>query len=59
MITTNGILLEQQAEALHQAGVRRVNASLDTMNPEKYRSITGGGDIQRALRGIEAARRWA
>ena len=57
VITTNGILLEQQAEALHQAGVRRVNVSLDTMNPEKYRSITGGGDIQRVLRGIEAARK--
>ena len=57
VITTNGILLEQQAEALHRAGVKRVNVSLDTMNPEKYRSITGGGDIQRVLRGIEAARK--
>ncbi len=56
VITTNGILLEQQAEALHRAGVKRVNVSLDTMDPEKYRSITGGGDIQRVLRGIEAAR---
>ena len=57
VLTTNGILLEQQAEALHRAGVKRVNVSLDTMNPEKYRSITGGGDIQRVLRGIEAARK--
>lgn len=57
VITTNGILLEQQAEALHRAGVKRVNVSLDTMNPEKYRSITGGGDIHRVLRGIEAARK--
>ncbi len=56
VLTTNGILLEQQAEALKQAGVRRVNVSLDTTDPEKYRSITGGGDIQRVLRGIEAAR---
>ncbi len=56
VITTNGILLEQQAEALHQAGVRRVNVSLDTMDPEKYRQITGGGEIQRVLRGIEKAR---
>ena len=56
VLTTNGILLEQQAEALKQAGVQRVNVSLDTMDPEKYRSITGGGDIQRVLRGIEAAR---
>ena len=57
VLTTNGILLEQQAEALWNAGVRRVNVSLDTMDPEKYRSITGGGDIQRVLRGIEAARK--
>lgn len=34
-----------------------MNVSLDTMNPEKYRSITGGGDIQRVLRGIDAARK--
>ena len=56
VITTNGILLEQQAETLHQAGVRRVNVSLDTINPEKYRQITGGGEIQRVLRGIKKAR---
>ena len=46
-----------EGKMVQKAGVKRVNVSLDTMNPEKYRSITGGGDIQRALRGIEAARK--
>ena len=56
VITTNGVLLEQQARALKDAGVRRVNVSLDTMDSDKYKTITGGGDIQKVLRGIEAAR---
>ena len=55
-LTTNGVLLESQAEALKQAGVGRVNVSLDTLDGEKYRKITGGGDIQTVLRGMEAAR---
>lgn len=55
-LTTNGVLLEQQAEALKAAGVNRVNVSLDTLDPEKYKKITGGGDISRVLRGIEKAK---
>ena len=47
VLTTNGVLLEQQAQALKDAGVRRVNVSLDTMDPDKYKTITGGGDIQK------------
>ena len=54
-LTTNGILLSRQAEALKAAGVRRVNVSLDTLNPEKYRTITGGGDLAQVFRGLEAA----
>ncbi len=54
-LTTNGVLLEDQAQALKDAGVSRVNVSLDTLDPDKYRSITGGGDIQRVLRGLETA----
>lgn len=55
-LTTNGVLLEQQAKALKEAGVGRVNVSLDTLDPEKYKKITGGGDISRVLRGIEKAK---
>ena len=55
-LTTNGVLLEAEAAALKAAGVGRVNVSLDTLNAEKYKKITGGGDIQRVLRGLEAAK---
>lgn len=54
-ITTNGILLGDMAEDLKKAGVKRVNISLDTFDPEKYKMITRGGDLNKALRGIEAA----
>lgn len=55
-MTTNGVLLAEEAEALKQAGLNRVNISLDTLDPEKYKKITGGGDIRRVLNGIEKAR---
>ena len=54
-MTTNGILLGQYAHALKDSGVHRVNISLDTMDPERYREITGGGRLEDALRGIQAA----
>ncbi len=54
-ITTNGVLLESMAEDLKKAGVDRVNISLDTFDPEKYREITRGGDLQKVMRGIDAA----
>ncbi len=54
-LTTNGILLEKYAEALAAAGLNRVNVSLDSLRPERYREITRGGDITRVLRGIEKA----
>jgi len=55
-MTTNGILLDQYAGDLAKAGLQRVNISLDTMDPEKYTTITRGGDIRNVLRGIEAAK---
>lgn len=54
-LTTNGILLEKYASALAQAGLKRVNVSLDTLNPEKFARITRGGDLNKVLRGITAA----
>ncbi len=54
-MTTNGILLDKYAEKLKEAGLNRVNISLDTLDPEKYRKITGGGDIRKVLSGIDAA----
>jgi cyclic pyranopterin phosphate synthase len=56
-LTTNGILLDQFAQPLANAGLNRVNVSLDTMNPERYHFITRGGDITKVFKGIEAARR--
>ncbi len=56
-ITTNGILLPEMAEDLKKAGVTRVNISIDTMDPEKYKRITRGGDLNRVLAGIEAAKK--
>jgi cyclic pyranopterin phosphate synthase len=54
-LTTNGILLEHHAEQLVDAGLDRVNISLDSLNRERYRKITRGGDITAVFRGIEAA----
>lgn len=54
-ITTNGVLLPKYAHALCEAGVRRVNISLDTFDAEKYRMITRGGDINNVLKGVSAA----
>ncbi len=54
-ITTNGLLLPRYAGELKEAGVGRVNISLDTFDEEKYRSITRGGELEQALDGIRAA----
>lgn len=54
-VTTNGLLLAEMAADLRAAGVNRVNVSLDTLDPEKYRKITGGGDLHRVLDGLRAA----
>lgn len=54
-ITTNGTLLPQLAQPLKEAGVKRVNLSLDTLNPEKYTHITRIGTLDQALAGLDAA----
>lgn len=54
-MTTNGILLEKFAEDLKEVGLDRVNVSLDTLDAEKYKAMTRGGDINKVLRGIESA----
>ena len=54
-MTTNGILLPQMARDLKAAGLRRVNISLDTFDPEKYARITRCGRLEDALAGIDAA----
>lgn len=54
-MTTNGILLDQFAVQLAKAGLRRVNISLDTLNPEKYKNITRLGNIEDVFKGIKAA----
>lgn len=53
-MTTNGVLLADIADELKEAGLNRVNISLDTLDAEKYNFITGG-DIEEVLEGIEAA----
>lgn len=54
-MTTNAILLKNYAVDLKAAGLMRVNISLDTIDPEKYKQITRGGDIREVFDGIEAA----
>jgi len=56
-MTTNGSQLERYADALRAANVRRLNISLDTLDPERFRRITRVGDLNKVLRGIEAALR--
>lgn len=54
-LTTNGVLLPRFAEGLKAAGLDRVNISLDSLDPERYRFLTRGGSLEAALAGIEAA----
>ena len=56
-LTTNGILLAQQAEQLYNAGLRRINISLDTLDREKFRQYTRRDNLDQVLSGIKAARR--
>ena len=50
-MTTNALLLADQAGALYDAGIRRLNISLDTLDPEKYTWITRGGTLRKAIAG--------
>ena len=53
-LTTNGVLLETMARPLKEAGIDRINISLDTLNQEKYKKLTRIGDIKYILKGIDA-----
>jgi cyclic pyranopterin phosphate synthase len=55
-VTTNGSQLARHAEALREAGVKRVNVSLDTLDPGKFAAITRWGKLEKVLAGIEAAK---
>jgi len=54
-LTTNGLLLNGQVQALWDAGIRRLNISLDSLHPETFKEITRGGDLGRVLSGLEEA----
>ena len=54
-ITTNGTLLPKLAKPLKEAGVKRINLSLDTLNPHKYAYITRRGTLDEAMAGLQAA----
>ena len=55
-LTTNALLLPRMAGELRQAGLRRVNISIDSLRPERYAAITRGGKLADALAGLNAAR---
>ena len=56
-LTTNGVLLAAQAEPLYEAGLRRINIHLDTLDRERFRQITRRDDFDRVMEGIEACLR--
>jgi cyclic pyranopterin phosphate synthase len=55
-LTTNGSQLQKYAQDLADVGIKRINVSLDTLDPDKFRAITRWGDLRKVLDGIEAAR---
>ena len=55
-MTTNATLLPRFAAPLAEAGLNRVNISLDTLDPDKFRILTRGGDIRKVFAGVEAAK---
>lgn len=54
-LTTNGVLLKEKAALLKTAGLERINVSLDSLQPEKFKKITQGGDLEKVLEGLFAA----
>jgi GTP 3',8-cyclase len=56
-VTTNGLLLADQAQSLWDAGLRRLNVSLDALSPEKFKQITRREGYEKVLEGIRAAQR--
>jgi len=56
-LTTNGSQLARHAQALADCGVKRINVSLDTLNPDLFRTITRWGDFDKVMAGIDAAQK--
>jgi cyclic pyranopterin phosphate synthase len=56
-LTTNGILLADQAQALYDAGLRRINISLDTLDPDRFRQLARRDGLDKVLEGIFAAKK--
>ncbi len=56
-LTTNGSLLAEKAAALKAAGLKRINVSLDTLDPEKFRHMTKRGDLEKVLEGLFMAKK--
>ncbi len=56
-LTTNGIFLAEQAEALYSAGLRRINVSLDALTPEKFKQFTRRDGFEKVIEGIKEAQR--
>jgi cyclic pyranopterin phosphate synthase len=56
-LTTNGLLLAGQAQALYDAGLRRINVSLDTLDPERFRAVSRRDGLEQVLAGIAAAKK--
>jgi cyclic pyranopterin phosphate synthase len=56
-LTTNALLLDRRAEAMAAAGLTTINVSCDSLRPERFRELTGGGDLAQVLTGLRAARR--
>ncbi|HWY86630.1 MAG TPA: radical SAM protein, partial [Gemmataceae bacterium] len=56
-LTTNGILLADQAQAFFDSGMRRINISLDTLNPERFRQLTRREGLDKVVAGILAAKK--
>jgi len=57
-ITTNGYFLKEKARVLREAGLDRINVSLDTLNEEKYKRLTTYGDLSKILEGLFEAKRY-
>ncbi len=56
-MTTNGLLLDKLAQPLADAGLQRVNISIDTLNPNKFKTVTRWGKVEDVWAGIDAAKR--
>jgi len=55
-LSTNAVQLQRQAAALKLAGVRRINVSLDSLDPQRFHTITGGGKLHKTIDGLMAAK---